>query len=165
MIELFCCMLCYRVFYWVTAFAHLICISVYINVSCTVMTTEFWPSVLDTCFHLFWKCFRLNITRVQSFKSCVIANIVKPILYSDSQYTPLFVPMHPRHSYLSGSYRLDWSGECFTTNLLPQDLSRFLVKFDEFYLGRWFLINISHYFIEWSHAKSTGIHGGAHPRL
>ena len=81
---------------------------------------------------------------------------------------PPFVPMHPSHSYFwSGSNRLDWCEERFTTNLMPQALSRFLVKFDKCYLwGRSFhIVNISHYYIGWNQANSTGIYEGVHPRL
>ena len=50
-----------------------------------------------------------------------------------------FVPMNPSHSYFwSGPSWLDWCEERFATNLMSQALSRFLVKFDEFYSGRWF---------------------------
>ena len=62
-----------------------------------------------------------------------------------------FVPMHPSHSYFwSGSSWLDWCEERYTTNLMSQALSRFPVKFDEFYSGRWFpIVNIAYYFIGW----------------
>ena len=77
-----------------------------------------------------------------------------------------FVLMHPSHSYFwSGSSGLDWCKGCFTTNLMSQALSWFLVKFNEFYSGRWFpIVNIAYYFIAWNQAKSTGIQRGVHPR-
>ena len=56
----------------------------------------------------------------------------------------------PKPSYFwSGSSWLDWCEERFTTNLMSQALSIFLVKFDEFYSGRWFpIVNIVYHFID-----------------
>ena len=75
--------------------------------------------------------------------------------------------MYPSHSYFwSGSSWLDWCEERFTTNLMSQALSWFLAKFDEFHSGRWLpIVNIAYCFIGRNQAKSTGIHGGAHPRF
>ena len=65
--------------------------------------------------------------------------------------------------HISDLYWYEWH---FTTNLLPQTLPRFHVKFDKNYSGRSFhIVNISHYSIRWNQAKSTGIHGGAHPKF
>ena len=59
---------------------------------------------------------------------------------------------------------LDWCEEHFTPNLLTYALYRFLVKLYWFFTSIWFpTVNISHYCVGWNQAKSTGIHGVAHP--
>ena len=72
---------------------------------------------------------------VQSFKSYAGAKTAKLILDGIISIVPYpFVPMHPSHSYFwSGSSSLDWCEKRFTTNVMSQALSRFLVKFDEFF--------------------------------
>ena len=103
----------------------------------------FWTHAYTCSGHMFspWP------NSPQSFKSCACAKPVK-LIHISSIPSP-FEPMHPSHSYFwSGSKTLDWCDECITTNLLPQALSLFLVKFDKFHSGRLFpSVNISRYCI------------------
>ena len=159
MLELFCCMLCNQVFQRITTVAHWIA-SARKTMSHTLFSQHYSGLV-------FWNMFSPQQSSVQSFQSCAGTKTVKLILDGIISIIPHpFVPMHPSHSHFwSGTSRLDWCEELFTTNLKSRVLFRFLVKFDEFYSGRWFpIVNIAYYFIGWNHAKSTGIHGGAHPR-
>ena len=78
---------------------------------------------------------------IMSCKSCACAKTARQYLMVIPIMSPPFVPLQPGNSYFwSGFNRLAWCEEHFTKKPLPQALSRFRVKFDEFYSGRSFPI-------------------------